>query len=94
MKSQITESEPDSVVTGRDLEAIGSQEDHVWQSKETKKRNLSRLAQRRLQFDKEKARGNRAARSTKCVKRNSRGKDAELYLAASGDAGLRSAGRR
>jgi bifunctional non-homologous end joining protein LigD len=51
----IAESEPDSVVTGRDIEAIGAQEDHVWQSKESKKRNLSRLAQRRLQFNKEKA---------------------------------------
>ncbi len=54
-EESVTESEPDSVVTGRDLEAIGSQEDHVWQSKETKKRNLSRLAQRKLQFGKEKA---------------------------------------
>jgi bifunctional non-homologous end joining protein LigD len=49
----ITESEPNSVVTGRDIEAIGEQEDHVWQSKESKKRNLSRLAKRRLQLDKE-----------------------------------------
>ncbi|QNI34306.1 DNA ligase D [Alloacidobacterium dinghuense] len=46
----ITESKPDSVVTGRDIEAIGTQEDHVWQSKESKKRNLSRLAQKRLRF--------------------------------------------
>lgn len=45
----ITESEPNSVVTGRDIEAIGAQEDHIWQSKETaKKRNLSRL-QKKLQ---------------------------------------------
>src|SRR5271170_2732145 len=42
----ITESAPDSVVTGRDMEAIGTQEDHVWQSKETKRQNRSRLAQR------------------------------------------------
>lgn len=56
----ITESEPDSVVTGRDIEAIAAQEDHVWQSKESKKRNLSRLAQRRLQF---KARAARIAAS-------------------------------
>ncbi len=49
----ITESEPDSVVTGRDMEAIGSQEDHVWHSKDSKKRNLSRLAQKRLRFGKE-----------------------------------------
>jgi bifunctional non-homologous end joining protein LigD len=40
----ITESEPDSVVTGRDLKAIGAQEDHVWNSKESaKKPNRSRL---------------------------------------------------
>ena len=44
----ITESEPDSVVTGRDLEAIGSQEDHVWNSRETeKKQNRSRLTRAR-----------------------------------------------
>src|SRR5215813_4780409 len=48
----ITESEPDSVVTGRDIQAIGAQEDHVWQSKESKKRNLSRIAQRRLRLEK------------------------------------------
>ena len=43
----ITESEPNSVVTGRDIEAIAAQEDHVWQSKETTRRqNRSRLAQR------------------------------------------------
>ncbi len=57
----ITESAPDSVVTGRDIEAIGAQEDHVWQSKESKKRNLSRLAQRRLQHRKEKAEKQAAA---------------------------------
>jgi bifunctional non-homologous end joining protein LigD len=46
----ITESEPDSAVTGRSIEEIGAQEDHVWQSKVTeKKRNLSRL-QQKLQF--------------------------------------------
>lgn len=28
----VTEAEPDSVLTGRDLEAIGQQQDHVWQS--------------------------------------------------------------
>jgi len=40
----ITESAPDSVVTGRDLEAIGTQVDHVWNSKESgKKQNRSRL---------------------------------------------------
>jgi len=50
----ITESEPNSAVTGRDMEAIGAQEDHVWQSKESKKRNLSRLAQKRLQRSKER----------------------------------------
>lgn len=51
----IIESEPDSVVTGRDIEAIGSQEDHVWQSKATsKKRNLSRL-QQKLQFRRQEA---------------------------------------
>jgi bifunctional non-homologous end joining protein LigD len=45
----ITESAPDSVVTGRDLKAIGEAEDHVWNSRETdKKQNRSRLA-RRLQ---------------------------------------------
>jgi len=49
----ITESAPNSVVTSRDIEAIASQEDHVWQSKESKKRNLSRLAQRRAKFNKE-----------------------------------------
>jgi len=46
----ITESSPNSVVTGRDIATIGAQEDHVWHSKESRKRNLSRLAQRRLQF--------------------------------------------
>jgi bifunctional non-homologous end joining protein LigD len=51
----ITESEPNSVVTGRDLEEIGAQEDHVWQSKATsKKRNLSRL-QQKLQLRKAEA---------------------------------------
>ena len=30
---QITEQEPNSVLTQRDLEAIGQQQDHVWQSK-------------------------------------------------------------
>ncbi len=45
----ITESEPDSVVTGRDLDAIGEQEDHVWQSKASARtQNRSRLT-RRLQ---------------------------------------------
>src|ERR1700748_1646262 len=40
----MTESAPDSVVTGRDLEAIGAQVDHVWNSKESaKKQNRSRL---------------------------------------------------
>jgi bifunctional non-homologous end joining protein LigD len=40
----ITESAPDSVVTGRDLEAISTQVDHVWNSKESgKKQNRSRL---------------------------------------------------
>ncbi|MGC1300106.1 MAG: DNA polymerase ligase N-terminal domain-containing protein, partial [Alloacidobacterium sp.] len=57
----ITESEPDSVVTGRDIEAIGAQEDHVWHSKDSKKRNLSRLTQRRLQFGKEKATPDRSS---------------------------------
>ncbi|HTZ90425.1 MAG TPA: DNA ligase D [Alloacidobacterium sp.] len=50
----VTESEPNSVVTGRDIEAIASQEDHVWQSKESTKRNLSRIAQKRLRFGKQK----------------------------------------
>src|SRR5215472_11537137 len=48
----ITESEPNSAVTGRDIEAIGTQEDHIWHSKDSRKRNLSRLAQKRLQFGK------------------------------------------
>jgi len=48
----ITESEPNSAVTGRDIEAIGAQEDHIWHSKDSRKRNLSRLAQKRLQFGK------------------------------------------
>ncbi|WP_158750043.1 DNA ligase D [Acidobacterium sp. S8] len=44
----ITESEPDSVVTGRDIEAIGSQEDHVWQSKASARtQNRSRLTRTR-----------------------------------------------
>lgn len=51
----ITESEPNSVVTGRDIGAIGAEEDHVWQSKDTsKKRNMSRLAQK-LQARRESA---------------------------------------
>lgn len=45
----ITESEPDSVVTGRDIEEIAAQEDHVWQSKPAERtQNRSRLT-RRLQ---------------------------------------------
>jgi bifunctional non-homologous end joining protein LigD len=32
----VTEAEPDSAVTGRSLEEIAAQEDHVWNSKETK----------------------------------------------------------
>ncbi len=35
----ITEEEPDSVVTGRSLEEIAKNEDHVWNSKETAKGN-------------------------------------------------------
>ena len=33
----VTEAEPDSVVTGRDLEQIAHSEDHVWNSKDTAK---------------------------------------------------------
>ena len=33
----ITDEEPDSVVTGRDLDAIARSQDHVWNSKETAK---------------------------------------------------------
>src|SRR5580698_1346724 len=35
----VTEEEPDSVVTGRSLEEIAKNEDHVWNSKETAKGN-------------------------------------------------------
>jgi bifunctional non-homologous end joining protein LigD len=35
-KEPITEEAPDSVVTGRSLEQIASDEDHVWNSKDTK----------------------------------------------------------
>jgi bifunctional non-homologous end joining protein LigD len=57
----ITESEPDSIVTGRDIEAIGAQEDHVWHSKDSRKRNLSRLAQKRLRLGKERATPDRSS---------------------------------
>ena len=44
----ITESEPNSVVTGRDLEAIAEAEDHVWNSRESgRTQNRSRLTRRR-----------------------------------------------
>jgi bifunctional non-homologous end joining protein LigD len=35
--SAVTEDEPNSVITGRDLDAIAHSEDHVWNSKETAK---------------------------------------------------------
>ncbi len=44
----ITETAPDSVVTGRSMEEIAAQEDHIWQSKPSeKKQNRSRLTRAR-----------------------------------------------
>jgi bifunctional non-homologous end joining protein LigD len=49
----ITEEAPDSVVTGRDLDAIAKAEDHVWQSNKAASAgpNRSRLTLRRKQAD-------------------------------------------
>jgi bifunctional non-homologous end joining protein LigD len=38
-EAAVTDAEPDSVVTGRSLEEIAQNEDHVWNSKETAKGN-------------------------------------------------------
>ena len=47
----VTEAQPNSVVTGRDLDQIARSEDHVWDSRQTSKRNAWRrndtLAMRR-----------------------------------------------
>ncbi|HEX3438626.1 MAG TPA: DNA ligase D [Pseudacidobacterium sp.] len=46
----ITESAPDSIVTGRDIAAIAAQEDHVWHSnKEGRKQNRSRLTRSKIE---------------------------------------------
>jgi bifunctional non-homologous end joining protein LigD len=46
--ASVTDDEPDSVVTGRDLDAIAGEQDHVWQSKPAKHSANKKSAEARL----------------------------------------------